>query len=107
MWARFLLFAVPLIKIVMAYRLVAMSYKVLVRVAIFTVLAGLFVAVLASIQALCTSIVPVIPAPVLVAYRWIIPSNFVPCVTAIISTQVIIWAWHWKKYAIEFASEGV
>lgn len=107
MWTRFLLFAVPLIKIVMAYRLVAMSYKVVVRIAIFAVLVALFLAVLATIQTLCNSITPIIPAPVVTAYQWIIPSNFLPCVTAIISTQTAIWAWHWKKYAIEFASEGV
>jgi len=100
-------FLVSAFQVLMMYRLVVILYRVTVRLAIFAIIVTVFLAVLTSIYSLMDGLSTASPTYIGWAYSWLVPSNFVPCVSAIATVQLAAWAWHWKVYAIDYASKGV
>jgi len=80
--------------------------KIAVRLVVIGIFITLFLAVLVGLSALVSGLSYVAPTMLSTVWSWVVPSNFVPCATAIISTQVTIWVWKWKGWAIIFTACG-
>lgn len=91
----------------LSFLLVSVSTKVATRATVLGLLVIFFIGVMGLLTTVINGIAVVAPDAFNVAYSWIIPNNFVPCVTAIFTVQVAIWVWRWKKYAVDFVSGGV
>jgi len=94
-------------KVFMAYRLVRILTVVATRLLIFAVIVAFFYAVIVAIEAVTANLSVVVPDVISQGFSMFLPDNFVSCVSAIITVQVIILVWHWKRYSIDFVSRGV
>lgn len=92
----------------LAVKIVAITFtaKVAIRFAVVGIIIGLFLLALTGISGLISGLSYVVPSQIEQMWSFVIPANFVPCVSAVISVQVFIWVWEWKKYAIELTAFG-
>jgi len=96
-----------LARIYVVSRIVNIVTKVATRVILFGVVVGVFLGVLTAIENTITGLSSITPPSIVLVFSWFVPSNFYACVSAIATVQLLIWAWHWKKYAFDFLAGGV
>ncbi len=79
-----------------------MSRGAAFNLVVVTLLVGLAVTTASSIYALATGLSYALPSELVRALSMVIPSNAVPCVSAIFSAKLIRWVWEWQVVALSF-----
>ena len=79
---------------------IAKSRQLTLNLVILTMLVALTAALTLSIYTIAAGLSYVTPPYWSQAAGMFIPSNAIPCVSAISSARLIRWVWEWKFYAI-------
>lgn len=77
------------------------SKKTAIQLGIVAAVVSLTIALFGAIQLIVAGISIVIPDFVQQGIDMVIPSNFLPCVSAVVSAKVVRWVWIWKVHFIE------
>ena len=67
---------------------------------------GLTLFLLAALKTIMFGLTVALPPFYFQAMSLIIPSNLLPCVTAIFSARVVRWVWTWQVYFIQAVASG-
>lgn len=85
---------------ILAWFSVRMARGLAINLTVITVIIGLATAIAASIYALGAGLSFIAPPYLTVAWGMVVPSNAIPCMSAILSARVIRWVWSWQFYVI-------
>lgn len=91
----------------LAFRIASIVIKVVTRLLLLAVVIAVFISILTSIQSAINSLNALAPPMLVLVFSWFVPDNFSTCLSVLASVQLIIWAWHWKKYAFDLLAGGV
>ncbi|MGY3569731.1 DUF5455 family protein [Vibrio paucivorans] len=89
---------------IMGWFAVRMSKGLAWNLTVLTMVIGLTLTVAFSINVLIAGLSYVVPPYVSSGFSMFVPSNAVPCLSAIFSARVIRWVWEWQFWAINRVS---
>ncbi|KOO14399.1 hypothetical protein AKJ18_13935 [Vibrio xuii] len=85
---------------VLGWFAVRLSKGLALNLTVLTMVVGLALAVTISINTIFLGLSYVVPPWISDGFDFFIPSNAVPCLSAIFSARLIRWVWEWQFYAI-------
>lgn len=71
-----------------------------INLTIVTMIVGVALAFIASIEALVSGLTYVVPDSLSAGLSLFIPGNAIPCLSIVLASKVIRWVWEWQYYAI-------
>jgi len=77
-----------------------LTKSIAINLTVVTMVVGLAAHVAAAIYLIGTGIAAVAPPFASMAWGYVVPSNAVPCLSAIFSARVVRWVWAWQFYVI-------
>ena len=57
---------------------------------------------ISALDSLFSSLAVSMPASIVIGASWVVPSNFVPCASAIISAYILRWVYDWQIKIIQW-----
>lgn len=85
---------------VLGWFAVRLSRGLAINITIVVMVIGLAAAMALSLMALIKGLSYIAPSYLSVGFSYFVPSNAIPCVSAIFSARIIRWVWMWQFYAI-------
>lgn len=85
---------------ILSFFSVRFAKGIAINLTVVTLIVGLAATVAAAIYAIGSGISAVAPPFANQAWSYVVPSNAVPCLSAIFSARVIRWVWMWQFYVI-------
>lgn len=85
---------------VLAWLATRVTRATAINLTVLVMVIGLAAAVAASLYALLGALSYVTPEYVSQGFSFFLPSNAIPCTSAIISAKFIRWVWEWQFYSI-------
>lgn len=77
-----------------------MSRSLAINLTVITMIIGVATGIALSLLAILQGLSYVAPPYLSQAFSYFVPSNAVPCVSAIFSARLIRWVWSWQFYVI-------
>ena len=74
--------------------------SVAINLTVLTMVVGLALTTALALNAIFSGLSYVVPPSLAQGFSYFVPSNAVPCLSAIFSARVIRWVWQWQFYAI-------
>ena len=85
---------------VLGWFAVRMTRGLALNLVVVTMVIGLAVAIATSMMVVISGLSYLTPSYINQAFSYFVPSNAIPCVSAIFSARVIRWVWQWQFYVI-------
>ena len=89
-----------IIYVFVGFLVARVGWRLGVELAVIALVTGLTVTVIGTIKAAIFAISFTLPPEFVHGYNLLVPSNFVPCLSAIFSAKVVRWAWEWSVHMI-------
>ncbi|MGY5584766.1 DUF5455 family protein [Vibrio cincinnatiensis] len=77
-----------------------MARSIAINLTVITLIVGITLTAATAIYAIGAGLSYVAPPYVLQAWGMVVPSNAVPCISAIFAARVVRWVWSWQFYVI-------
>ncbi|MBY8232004.1 DUF5455 family protein [Vibrio fluvialis] len=74
--------------------------SVAINLTVISMVVGLTLAAIAAVYAIGSGLFYVVPPFIPQAWGMFVPTNAVPCVSAIFSARLVRWLWSWQFYVI-------
>lgn len=79
---------------------VRMTRSLAINLTVITLIIGIAAGIALSIYTIAGGLSYIVPDSLSQGFSYFVPSNAIPCISAILSARLIRWLWAWQFYAI-------